>query len=229
LQLDPPRLRYVLHFPIKIVRVITDPFVDAFLVILSQLILPPVFQIANATLTLVTSILLSTASTLFGHGAEKALVDYAALTVSACCLYNHRIYLLIPQFKYEHVQNFGSALSPSGESVNLTEPAPSIVFSGFNALFDIEASTVKWSEPHFATLGRQVRLAASSGKTTWIRLALGRGSSERAFAVILGYGVIAMLFAVYLNVLTLGSVRTAGRAVRGTIQNQLVIVKVCVT
>lgn len=57
-------------------------------------------------------------------------------------------------------------------------------------------------------------------------MALGDGTGERVFAIALGYAVIGVLIALYLNVFTVGSVKSAGRAVRSAVRQQLLVVKV---
>lgn len=66
-------------------------------------------------------------------------------------------------------------------------------------------------------------------QATWTRLALGQGPSERAFAVILGYAVVGLLLSLYLNLLTVGNAKTAGRAVRSAVRQQLLVLKVRIT
>jgi E3 ubiquitin-protein ligase MARCH6 len=85
---------------------------------------------------------------------------------------------------------------------------------------------VEIAEPYFALLGREVRLHAMQMHATWTRLALGHGPMERTFAVALGYAVVALLLSLYLNILTVGNVRSAGKAVRNAVRQQLLIVKV---
>jgi E3 ubiquitin-protein ligase MARCH6 len=57
-------------------------------------------------------------------------------------------------------------------------------------------------------------------------MALGDGTGERIFAIALGYAVIGLLIAFYLNVFTVGTVKSAGRAVRSAVRQQLLVVKV---
>lgn len=61
---------------------------------------------------------------------------------------------------------------------------------------------------------------------TWIELANGDGVINRIFAVVLGYTVVGLFVALYLNILNVGSVQSAGRAVRSAIRQQLIVVKV---
>jgi len=56
-------------------------------------------------------------------------------------------------------------------------------------------------------------------------MALGDGTGERVFAIALGYAVVGLLVAFYLNVFTVGSVKSAGRAVRSAVRQQLLVVK----
>jgi E3 ubiquitin-protein ligase MARCH6 len=100
------------------------------------------------------------------------------------------------------------------------------VLHGIDAIFEIDSPLVRLAEPHFAALGKRVRLTGVRLITTWIRLALGDGTAEKIFAVLLGYAVIGLLLALYLNILTVGNVKSAGRAVRGAVRQQLLVVKV---
>ena len=63
-------------------------------------------------------------------------------------------------------------------------------------------------------------------KEAWIELANGDESVNRFFATILGYSIAALVVTIYLNVLSVGSVQNAGRAVRIAIKQQLVVLKV---
>jgi E3 ubiquitin-protein ligase MARCH6 len=81
-------------------------------------------------------------------------------------------------------------------------------------------------EPYFAVRGREVRLSAEKFKESWLRLALGHGPLERLFAVSLGYVIFGLAVAVYLNLLTVGTARSAGRAVRSAVRQQLLVLKV---
>lgn len=90
----------------------------------------------------------------------------------------------------------------------------------------IVAKIVDQLEPHFAILGKEVRLGALRFQITWKRLALGEGPRERAFAVILGYAVVGLMLSLYLNILTVGNVKSAGRAVRSAVRQQLLVLKV---
>ena len=86
--------------------------------------------------------------------------------------------------------------------------------------------SIRFAEPYFASLGKEVRLSAAASKDTWTNLAVKNGPFEKVFAVTLGYAVFGLLVAVYLNLLTVGNARTAGRAVRNVIRQQLLVVKV---
>jgi hypothetical protein len=81
-------------------------------------------------------------------------------------------------------------------------------------------------EPYLGTLNTQIRTSSYQIATGWRRMALGDGTGERVFAITLGYTVIGLLIAFYLNVFTVGSVKSAGRAVRSAVRQQLLVVKV---
>jgi E3 ubiquitin-protein ligase MARCH6 len=82
------------------------------------------------------------------------------------------------------------------------------------------------AEPYMDALGKQVRISSYRVATSWTRMALGDGTGERIFAIVLGYAVIGLLIAFYLNVFTVGTVKSAGRAVRSAVRQQLLVVKV---
>ena len=83
-----------------------------------------------------------------------------------------------------------------------------------------------FTEPYFALLGSKIRLCATQAQSTWIRLALGSGPTNRVFAVCLGYVVVCLLFCLYLNILTVGNARSAGIVVRNAVRQQLLVLKV---
>ena len=57
-------------------------------------------------------------------------------------------------------------------------------------------------------------------------MALSEGPSARVFAVALGYVVVCLLLALYLNILIVGNARSAGKAVRTAVRQQLLVLKV---
>lgn len=81
-------------------------------------------------------------------------------------------------------------------------------------------------EPYFVRLGSEVREAVTSTQATWIRLAVGSGPTNRAFAISLGYVVTSFTFCLYLNLMTVGNAKTAGSAVRNVVKQQLLVIKV---
>lgn len=92
--------------------------------------------------------------------------------------------------------------------------------------FESNTTIARFLEPYFAILGREVQSASERVQASWINLAMGRGTREKVFAIMLGYGVVGILLAVYLNVFTVGNARSAGRAIRSAVRQQLLVVKV---
>jgi hypothetical protein len=128
--------------------------------------------------------------------------------------------------QYAHIQAFTSkqwseVLRWQGAD-DLMSQRPISLGSG-----QLSAELQRYAEAHFAVIGKHVRLFATQFYSTWTRLALGHGPVEKTFAVALGYVVVALLLSIYLNILTVGSVRSAGRAVRSAVRQQLLILKVC--
>lgn len=95
-----------------------------------------------------------------------------------------------------------------------------------NQVFEHNSTLAYLAEPHLAALGKEVRTGVSYLQGAWSRLALGYGATEKVFAILLGYIVVGVMLAIYLNLLTVGNVETAGRAIRNTIRQQLLILKV---
>jgi E3 ubiquitin-protein ligase MARCH6 len=114
-------------------------------------------------------------------------------------------------------------VKPSQASQNVSDTAVSSSSGWLDVLYD---KAWEFVEFHFAPIGHEVRTNAARAAELWVKLATGSGTVERVFAVFFGYVVVAMSLSLYLNVLTVGNVRTAGRAVRGAVRQQLLIIKV---
>ncbi len=106
--------------------------------------------------------------------------------------------------------------------------SPSEGDNAFVAVFDKAASTPLGQvlEPHFANLGKSLREHAVAFKASWIELSYGDGSVNRVFAIALGYLAFGFVVALYLNILNVGNVQSAGRAIRSAIRQQLIVIKV---
>ena len=111
--------------------------------------------------------------------------------------------------------------SKTVEEVALPTPAPTS--SWLDRTMPVVMDSI---EPYFAPLGKEVRIGSSELADGWKQFATGDGPSERIFSVVLGYVMVALALGVYLNVLTVGNVRTAGRAVRIAVRQQLLVLKV---
>lgn len=116
----------------------------------------------------------------------------------------------------------GGSSAPASSQVASSENASSYLYK----LLEEDTTVMRIAEPYFAPLGHNVRQWSASGKETWIELAMGDDRQDRIFAVLLGYAVVGLLLAIYLNILTVGTMRSAGRAVRSAIRQQLLVVKV---
>jgi hypothetical protein len=109
------------------------------------------------------------------------------------------------------------------------EPSPSSDLSSPSGFPTILVPLVNLVEPKYSGLAEKVWDSALRLQESWKRMALGQGANERAFAVALGYIVVGLLLSLYLNILTVGNVRSAGRAVRSAVRQQLLVVKVCLS
>ncbi|KAG2741459.1 hypothetical protein P692DRAFT_20880040 [Suillus brevipes Sb2] len=93
----------------------------------------------------------------------------------------------------------------------------------FESFLESDSVIARYLEPYFASLGREVRTASEQLQTSWVNLTMGQGTREKVFAIILGYGVVNALLAIYLNVFTVGNARSAGRAIRSAVRQQLLV------
>lgn len=114
-------------------------------------------------------------------------------------------------------------LSSLAFSPNVSSPASSANSTWLNHAF---YTAVEVAEPYFATLGREVRLTSSQLQATYTNLALGSAPKDKLFAVFLGYNVVAFALALYLNLLSIGNAKNAGRAIRSAVRQQLLVIKV---
>ena len=112
----------------------------------------------------------------------------------------------------------------TGTAIDKPVPASS-TSSAMDQLLQHE-SVMKLFEQVFAPLGKEVREFSETFQDSWFRFATGNGPNEKVFAVLLGYLVIGLALALYLNVFTVGNAQSAGRAVRNAVRQQLLVVKV---
>ncbi|KII87240.1 hypothetical protein PLICRDRAFT_93037 [Plicaturopsis crispa FD-325 SS-3] len=208
--MNPPRLLELIHLPIRCMRVITDPIVDSVMFLLMQVLLPSTLR----TMRRVIVAFLRVVSSAVAKAVEQLLGKRDAATV-------FRWHAKISQRKpWEQIMERLRPLFDSPPPA--VEPKP----SGISAFLDAHPAFARVAEPYFASLGNHVRRVAFQVQSTWTRFALGNGTSEKVFAVGLGYVVTGILIAVYLNVLTVGNMKNAGRAVRSAVRQQLLVVKV---
>jgi E3 ubiquitin-protein ligase MARCH6 len=97
-----------------------------------------------------------------------------------------------------------------------------------NSLLDkvFDSSIGRVVEPHFASFGQDVLNAAEGIGNWWTRMSLGRGPVEKAFAIVFGYFIIGISLAIYMNILTVGTIKNAEKALRTAVRQQLLVVKV---
>ncbi|KAJ6580947.1 hypothetical protein B0H19DRAFT_1112979 [Mycena capillaripes] len=207
LSLDPHRFLQILHLPIRAMRIVTDPIVDSVMYIIVALLLPLTARILYRVANLLFISVIFLISVLFGqHKADKALEITSAAYFRAQKLSDKPL---------EQLFAWTSHSSPTAPS-----PPESSAPSAF------QTAVVDVAEPYFAALGKEVRIGSDQIRTTWTQLALGHGPKEKVFAIALGYIVVMILVSLYLNLLTVGNMKTAGRAVRTAVREQLLVLKV---
>ncbi|KAF7371061.1 RING-CH-type domain-containing protein [Mycena sanguinolenta] len=205
LSLDPQRFLQILHLPIRAMRIVTDPIVDSVVYIIASLLLPLIGRLFYRIASLVFLAVLSLISLVFGR--QRA--DQASEVTSA-------VYSRVHKFSDKPLEQLVAWNSSPTTPVPAADSTPST----------FQSTIVQAAEPYFAALGRDVRLSAEQLKTIWTELALGHGPKEKVFAIALGYVVVMILVSLYLNLLTVGSMKTAGRAVRTAVREQLLVLKV---
>jgi E3 ubiquitin-protein ligase MARCH6 len=117
-----------------------------------------------------------------------------------------------------HLKDYASRVFSSAEPE--APPKPDTVTS--KAI----ARAVEVAEPHFARFGKHVRLSVEHFREQWINMTVGSGPAEKVFAISLGYVVVGLAVAVYLNLLTVGNAKSANRAIRSAVKQQLLVIKV---
>ncbi|KAH9046014.1 hypothetical protein EDB84DRAFT_1265628 [Lactarius hengduanensis] len=204
LSLDARRALQVLHWPIRVIRIVTDPVVDTIFFLMSVLVLPSITRLLGGSLNTV-------------QWALSGIVPSNALEKST----HFAITMSIVNFPWDRVNAYVISLSSKLVSGQRSETS-----SVIDRILESNHPAVKAAEHYLEVLGKQVRISSYQVATSWTRMALGDGTGERIFAIALGYAVIGLLIAFYLNVFTVGTVRSAGRAVRSAVRQQLLVVKV---
>ncbi|KDQ50759.1 hypothetical protein JAAARDRAFT_81797 [Jaapia argillacea MUCL 33604] len=207
LSLDPPRFLQLLHMPIRAMRILTDPVVDLTMYLLDRFLFSPVLFATRMVGSRLMEPILLLVRAAFGHQLTDRLLEGLTRFTT-------------PSEVHQAVDSNSFSLVPSdGLSINTT------LTSLLHRVLDSDSKYIRLAEPHFAALGRWVRFSSSRFSSTWTRLALGSDIPDRVFAIGLGYVVVGFGLAVYLNVLTVGSVQNAGRAVRNVVREQLLVAK----
>ena len=78
-QLDPRRFLYILHLPIRTIRIITDPVVDSIMFVLMRLAVPPLVSFGQS----LSSILFQMLQAMVGHQGAMRGVKLTTNLVSA--------------------------------------------------------------------------------------------------------------------------------------------------
>ncbi|KAI0077759.1 hypothetical protein K474DRAFT_1620717 [Panus rudis PR-1116 ss-1] len=205
LSLDPPRLLHVINSPLRAIRLVTDPIVDLMSYLITRMVFLPLSRVAQN----LSSMMVYTLSTVVGQTATAKGVQ------STGVLYNRTM----------EVANFALnqtlSLFSSGVEANNTSSTTIL-----ERLAENDSAWLRLAEPYFAPIGRSVREKYHTLAEAWVQLAIGDNTSSKLFAICLGYALNALVMAIYLNVLTFGSVKSAGRAVRSAVRQQLLVIKV---
>ncbi|KAF7289096.1 RING-CH-type domain-containing protein [Mycena chlorophos] len=213
LSLNPQRLLKIIHLPIRAIRILTDPIVDSIMYIVASLLFPFVAKLLYRLVNVLFIMALFVTSLVVGQEAVDKALEATNNAVEPVLQFLDK--------PFEHIMswNVRVAEAPAPAPPPPTPSAPSV-------LSQYQTVIIETAEPYFAALGKEVRVNAVHVGEGWMRLALGHGPKERVFAVCLGYLVVIFMVAIYLNLLTVGNMKTAGRAVRSAVREQLLVVKV---
>ncbi|KAG7093540.1 hypothetical protein E1B28_007211 [Marasmius oreades] len=207
LSLDPTRLLHLAHLPIRAIRILTDPLVDGIMYLLGHFVLPPYLRLGHFISDLLVTMTFWTIRVVLGQSrAESA---------KGACVATYGALLDVTNWSIGYIS------SKTVDPETLATPAPTS--SWFDRTLPVVLHVI---EPYFAPIGKEVRVGSSEIVDGWKQFATGDGPSERVFSVALGYIVVAVILGLYLNFLTVSNVRTAGRAVRNAIRQQLLVLKV---
>ena len=108
----------------------------------------------------------------------------------------------------------------SGGTTTPHTPSNSLLDKSFDSMLG------RLVEPYLASFGQEVRNTAEGIGDWWVRMSLGRGPVEKTFAIVYGYLLVGVSLAIYMNILTVGTIKTAEKAVRTAVRQQLLVVKV---
>ncbi|KAJ3818347.1 hypothetical protein F5880DRAFT_1491547 [Lentinula raphanica] len=211
LLLEPRQLFFILHLPIRAIRLLTDPAVDLVAYFIVDVILPPPVRIIKTLLSWIARSSLWLISESLGEAQANKASD------SSQALSN------LLEASYESCLRAVGLLENVAEEI-VTANSEAIVAR--SPLSEALGVTMNYIEPIFAPIGRELRHGYNQLSEVWTKLAVGNGPVERIFSVLFGYCIIATGLAIYMNILTMSNVKTAGRAVRVAVKQQLLVLKV---
>ncbi|GAW03234.1 ERAD-associated E3 ubiquitin-protein ligase doa10 [Lentinula edodes] len=211
LMLEPQRMLFILHLPIRAIRLVTDPAVDLVAYIIIDVLLPPHIQLLQTSGAWVVQLFFWVISEYLGEVKTKKMRESFMV-----------IYSFLESC-FESVIHALNLAEDSTEEIVHSTPKIGVIPSFLARTFP---DFMDYIEPYFATLGREIRQGHEQFRGVWTQLAIGNGPAERIFSVVFGYCIIASALAVYMNILTIGNVKTAGRAVRTAVKQQLLVLKV---
>ncbi|KAI0831910.1 hypothetical protein BC628DRAFT_1350502 [Trametes gibbosa] len=204
LSLNPRRALQIIHFPLRAIRLVTDPIVDTVLLVVSRLLVAPLAVFAH----LAANAAFSALASFVGPAQAEKLANVATAA-------------------YERAMDVAAKVTGGAAVPTPAEAAQAPrVMSYLYRLLEEDTAVMRLAEPYFAPLGQNVRQWSAQGKETWVEMAIGDDRQDQIFAICLGYAVVGLALAIYLNVLNVGTMRSAGRAVRSAIRQQLLVVKV---
>jgi E3 ubiquitin-protein ligase MARCH6 len=208
-------------------RILTDPVVDSVMFLILRFLLPGCWKLFLMTAIGLLNFGLYLITHAFGQSAADRIVEYFAWVVRgpfsfASFASEQKIAQYTRFMTLEQLWGKTPMWSSQPKSAAVSKETSSVLIRR------ILTPAAALAEPYFVSLGKEVRIGTATLEATWERLALGQGATERTFAIALGYVVVGLILSAYLNVLTVGNVKSAGKALRGAVRQQLLIIKVCI-
>ncbi|KAF9266796.1 hypothetical protein L218DRAFT_955901 [Marasmius fiardii PR-910] len=207
LSLDPTRVLHLLHLPIRAIRILTDPLVDGIMYILGHFVLPPYIRAFRFTFNFFMAMTFWLIRVVLGESRADS--------TKGACIATYGSLLDVTSWSLDYFS------SKAVDAEVLATPPPTS--SWVDRMLPVVLNHI---EPYFAPIGKEVRIGSSEALDGWKQFATGDGPYERVFAVVLGYVVVVIMLGIYLNFLTVSNVKTAGRAVRNAVRQQLLVLKV---
>jgi E3 ubiquitin-protein ligase MARCH6 len=207
-QLNPRRLVTIIHFPIRVVRLITDPIVDL-VVAFARAAVARLFAVVRPDQPSPTSKVWSAVGSPMLRWFQNP--EFSEVEVKA------------PNSNTFFKDLWRSALNKLNQFKATPPPAPT---SAQDRILAQLSHIVRYAEEHVSSLRQSTQEFLASFREQFELLTIGNGPRERVFAVILGYIAFVICAAVYVNNAEPRGLKGIAGIIRTTIIQQVIVLKV---